>query len=176
MLDPLKNREDRLTGLHANTQIPKIIGLERIAALTETRRNTPPRFFWETVTKNRSVAFGGNSVSEHFNRPDDFADDRAPRGARDLQYLQHAPPHQEALRGGTQGRYADYYERALYNHILSSIHREEPGYVYFTPIRPEHYRVYSSLKRASGAASARAWRIPAATASSSMPRPGTGST
>ena len=39
--------------------------------------------------------------------------------------------------------YADYYERALYNHILASINTERPGYVYFTPIRPEHYRVYS---------------------------------
>jgi hypothetical protein len=39
--------------------------------------------------------------------------------------------------------YADYYERALYNHILASINTERPGFVYFTPIRPEHYRVYS---------------------------------
>jgi hypothetical protein len=39
--------------------------------------------------------------------------------------------------------YADYYERALYNHILASIHPTVPGYVYFTPIRPEHYRAYS---------------------------------
>src|SRR5258708_19815320 len=39
--------------------------------------------------------------------------------------------------------YADYYERALYNHILASINPVTPGFVYFTPIRPEHYRVYS---------------------------------
>jgi DUF1680 family protein len=39
--------------------------------------------------------------------------------------------------------YADYYERALYNHILASIHPQKPGYVYFTSIRPDHYRVYS---------------------------------
>ena len=39
--------------------------------------------------------------------------------------------------------YADYYERALYNHILSSIDPAHPGYVYFTPLRPQHYRVYS---------------------------------
>ena len=39
--------------------------------------------------------------------------------------------------------YADYYERALYNHILASINTERPGFVYFTPIRPDHYRVYS---------------------------------
>ena len=39
--------------------------------------------------------------------------------------------------------YADFYERALYNHILASINSANPGYVYFTPIRPGHYRVYS---------------------------------
>ena len=40
-------------------------------------------------------------------------------------------------------KYADFYERALYNHILSAIHPTNPGYVYFTPLRPGHYRVYS---------------------------------
>ncbi len=40
-------------------------------------------------------------------------------------------------------RYVDYYERALFNHILSTQHPEHGGFVYFTPIRPRHYRVYS---------------------------------
>src|SRR5690606_39902281 len=40
-------------------------------------------------------------------------------------------------------RYLDFYERLLYNHILSSQHPEKGGFVYFTPIRPNHYRVYS---------------------------------
>jgi DUF1680 family protein len=43
-----------------------------------------------------------------------------------------------------QPRYISYYERALYNHILSSQHPEAGGYVYMTPMRPRHYRVYSS--------------------------------
>jgi hypothetical protein len=42
-----------------------------------------------------------------------------------------------------EAAYAEYYERALYNHILASINIERPGFVYFTPIRPQHYRVYS---------------------------------
>ncbi|RYG16812.1 glycosyl hydrolase, partial [bacterium] len=47
------------------------------------------------------------------------------------------------FQGQPQAKYADYYERALYNHILASINPSHPGYVYFTPIRPGHYRVYS---------------------------------
>lgn len=48
-----------------------------------------------------------------------------------------------SLSAEPRAAYADYYERALYNHILASIHPTVPGYVYFTPIRPAHYRVYS---------------------------------
>lgn len=41
-------------------------------------------------------------------------------------------------------RYADFYERAMLNHILSTQHPQHGGYVYFTPARPAHYRVYSA--------------------------------
>ncbi len=50
------------------------------------------------------------------------------------------------FRGKPLAEYADYYERSLYNHILSTQHPEHGGYVYFTPIRPRHYRVYSQPK------------------------------
>jgi len=43
-----------------------------------------------------------------------------------------------------QARYADFYEKAMFNHILSTQHPEHGGYVYFTPARPRHYRVYSA--------------------------------
>ena len=42
-------------------------------------------------------------------------------------------------------KFIDYYERALYNHILSTQHPETGGFVYFTPMRPQHYRVYSQV-------------------------------
>jgi hypothetical protein len=45
-------------------------------------------------------------------------------------------------------RYADYMERALFNHILSSQHPDTGGFVYFTPMRPNHYRVYSQADKA----------------------------
>ena len=38
--------------------------------------------------------------------------------------------------------YADYYERTLYNHILASID-PPPRLRLLSPIRPEHYRVFS---------------------------------
>jgi hypothetical protein len=48
------------------------------------------------------------------------------------------------FRARPLAKYADYYEKTLYNHILSTQHPEHGGYVYFTPARPRHYRVYSA--------------------------------
>ena len=145
ILDPLLANQDKLTGIHANTQIPKVIGFERIAQLgNDTAWDKAARFFWQTVVEHRTVAIGGNSVREHFNPVDNFSSMVEAREGpetcnsynmlkltKDL-YLQHP-----------SSGYMDYYERTLYNHILSS-QRPEGGFVYFTPIRPGHYRVYSS--------------------------------
>jgi len=145
IIEPLENHQDRLTGLHANTQIPKIVGMERIAALTQDETlHSGAEFFWDTVTQNRSLAFGGNSVSEHFNDPNDFSGVIEHReGPETCNTYNMLRLTEELFAAEPKAAYADYYERALYNHILASINTEKPGYVYFTPIRPDHYRVYS---------------------------------
>jgi DUF1680 family protein len=145
VLGPLERHEDRLTGLHANTQIPKVIGLERIATLTgDQEADSGARFFWENVTGKRTVAFGGNSVSEHFNDPKNFEGMLESReGPETCNTYNMLRLTEQLFASRPNAAYADYYERALYNHILASINTEQPGYVYFTPIRPDHYRVYS---------------------------------
>ena len=145
ILDPLEKHEDRLTGLHANTQIPKVVGFERIATLTGNKvEGSAARFFWEDVTQLRSVAFGGNSVSEHFNDPKDFSSLLEHREGPETCNTYNMLRLTEGLFATEpKASYADYYERALYNHILASLDTDHPGFVYFTPIRPGHYRVYS---------------------------------
>ena len=145
VLDPLIQQEDRLTGKHANTQIPKVIGLERIATLTgDKAADGGARFFWKTVTQHRSVAFGGNSVSEHFNDPHDFQGLLLHReGPETCNTYNMLRLTEQLFASAPDAAFADYYERALYNHLLASINPVHPGYVYFTPIRPDHYRVYS---------------------------------
>lgn len=145
VLEPLRRHEDQLTGKHANTQIPKVIGLERIATLTgDTTADSGARFFWENVTGKRTVAFGGNSVSEHFNDPQNFGGMIEHReGPETCNTYNMLRLTEQLFAAQPRAAYADYYERALYNHILASINPERPGYVYFTPIRPQHYRVYS---------------------------------
>jgi len=144
-LDPLLRHEDHLTGLHANTQIPKVVGFARIAELGgDASWGNAARFFWETVVEKRSVAIGGNSIREHFNPVDDFAPLAESREGPETCNTYNMLRLTELLfREEPAARYADYYERALFNHILSSIHPDHGGLVYFTPLRPRHYRVYS---------------------------------
>ena len=145
VLNPLLLHQDRLTGLHANTQIPKVIGFARIGELANRPSwSNAARYFWETVSRHRSVAIGGNSVREHFNPRDDFSalieSREGPETCNTYNMLRLS---EQLFRTEPAADYADYYERALYNHILSTVHPDHGGFVYFTPMRPRHYRVYS---------------------------------
>lgn len=145
ILQPLLNREDKLTGLHANTQIPKVIGYKRIADLEENAQwNNAAQFFWQTVTDNRSVSIGGNSVREHFHPADNFEpmiqDIEGPETCNTYNMLRLSNLFFQTT---ADTKYMDYYEKALYNHILSSQEPHKGGFVYFTSMRPGHYRVYS---------------------------------
>lgn len=145
ILQPLLAKKDQLTGLHANTQIPKVIGYERIAQVAgDTSWHQAARFFWETVVRHRSVSIGGNSVREHFHSGSDFSsmmkDIQGPESCNTYNMLRLTKMLYED--SGEAG-YVDYYERALYNHIYSTQHPRQGGLVYFTPMRAGHYRVYS---------------------------------
>ena len=145
ILTPLLNHEDKLTGMHANTQIPKVLGFKRVA---DVEGNEPwseaSRYFWETVVKHRSVCIGGNSVGEHFNPTDDFSrvikHIEGPETCNTYNMLRLT---RMLYQTSLDENYVDYYERALYNHILSSQNPHTGGLVYFTQMRPGHYRVYS---------------------------------
>ena len=145
LLEPLRRHEDPLTGLHANTQIPKAIGYARIAALGgDASWRDAATFFWERIVGHRTVAFGGNSVREHFNPADDFSSMIESReGPETCNTYNMLRLTEQLFAHEPSARYVDYYERALFNHILSTQHPEHGGFVYFTPIRPRHYRVYS---------------------------------
>ena len=160
ILDPLIKEEDKLTGMHANTQIPKVIGYKRIAELSQDDKNWnhaaewdhAARFFWNTVVNHRSVCIGGNSVREHFHPSDNFTsmlnDVQGPETCNTYNMLRltkmlYQNSHNPNQTNEPDPNYVNYYERALYNHILASQEPDKGGFVYFTPMRPGHYRVYS---------------------------------
>lgn len=151
ILDPLLEGEDRLTGLHANTQIPKVIGYARIGELGDNQAwIDAAKFFWNTVVDHRSIAIGGNSVREHFHPTDDFRSMvESPQGPETCNTYNMLRLTEQLFRtdDADRARYADFYERALFNHILSSQHPRHGGFVYMTPMRPRHYRVYSQAEQ-----------------------------
>ncbi|WP_215224402.1 glycoside hydrolase family 127 protein [Echinicola shivajiensis] len=145
LLEPLEQGKDELTGMHANTQIPKVVGFQRIAQEGDLAEwQNAAEFFWNTVTQNRSVAIGGNSVREHFHPANDFSamvsSEQGPETCNTYNMLRLS---EQLYLSNPSAKYVDFYERGLYNHILSSQHPEKGGFVYFTPMRPGHYRVYS---------------------------------
>jgi len=144
ILDPLLAQKDELTGIHANTQIPKVIGFKKVAdAAGLDDWNKASAFFWETVVNNRSVSIGGNSVREHFNPKEDFSSMiSSVQGPETCNTYNMLKLSELLFQGESDARFMDYYERGLFNHILSTQH-PDGGFVYFTPMRPQHYRVYS---------------------------------
>ncbi len=135
-----------LDGKHANTQVPKFIGMERIYeqdATAVTYRKAAENF-WQDVAMNRTVCIGGNSVGEHFlsvansNRYIDHLD--GPESCNSNNMLKFS----EMMSDRTHdAKYADFYEGTMWNHILSTQDPKTGGYVYFTTLRPQGYRIYS---------------------------------
>ena len=150
LLNPMSHGKDILDNLHANTQVPKAIGFQRIGELTgDSIYLKAGSFFWQQVALKRSLATGGNSRREFF-----------PGASATIDYLTMAEGPEscntnnmlklsdDLFRMSPNVVYADYFERALFNHILSTQHPVHGGYVYFTPARPRHYRVYSAPNEA----------------------------
>ncbi len=145
ILEPLLQHEDKLNGLHANTQIPKVIGFKRVADVEGGGSwSEAAAFFWSTVVENRSVCIGGNSTNEHFNPANDFSRMiRQIEGPETCNTYNMLRLSKMLYQTSADKKYMEYYERALYNHILSTQHPQRGGLVYFTQMRPGHYRVYS---------------------------------
>lgn len=150
LLVPLENGKDCLDNMHANTQIPKVIGYQRIAELAhDVQYHNASEYFWEIVTCQRSLALGGNSRREHFptkeNCIDYINDIDGPESCNTYNMLKLT---EDLNRVKPNGMYGDFYETAMFNHILSAQHPQHGGYVYFTSARPRHYRNYSAPNKA----------------------------
>ncbi len=146
LLNPMKeHKAEHLDNKHANTQVPKVVGFARIGNLSnDADYKEAASFFWEEVVNNRSLSVGGNSRREHFPSKESCID-----FTQDIDGLESCNTNnmlkltEMLFENNIDARYADFYERATFNHILSTQHPEHGGYVYFTSARPRHYRNYS---------------------------------
>ena len=149
LLEPLTRREDhahRPPRQHADPEGHRLrphrrarrrSRMARRRGVLLGHRRAPPHAWPSAATASASTS----------TPPDDFAPMLESREGPETCNTYNMLRLTELLfRGKPPAEYADYYERALYNHILSTQHPEHGGYVYFTPIRPRHYRVYSQPK------------------------------
>jgi len=144
LLDPLIAGRDTLDGLHANTQIPKVIGFARIAEQgggPDIGAAAP--FFWQTVTRTRSFATGGHGDNEHFFPRHEFARRLGSGKTMETCCTHNMLRLTRALYAARDSReYMDYFERALFNGILASQDPETGMNTYFQSTRPGYVRLY----------------------------------
>lgn len=145
-----------LDNKHANTQVPKYIGFERIyqeelrdGATATTSYQKAAHNFWTDVADNRTVCIGGNSVSEHFlpaGKSEQYISNLdGPESCNSNNMLKLS---EDLFDETHDAKYADFYEATMWNHILSTQDPQTGGYVYFTSLRPQSYRVYSQVNQA----------------------------
>jgi DUF1680 family protein len=144
VLEPLAEGRDVLDGLHANTQIPKLIGCQRVHELTDVPAyGAAARFFWSSVTRRRSFVTGGCGDNEHFFPVGEFA-----RHLGSAKTMETCCTHnmlrltRALFTAQPDAAYADYYERALYNGILASQDPDSGLMTYFQATRPGYVRLY----------------------------------
>ncbi len=145
VLDPLANGVDCLPGLHANTQFPKVIGVARRYELTgDGTDHRIAEFFWDTVVGRHSYVTGGNSDHEYFGPPGKLNDRLSSDTTESCNTYNMLKLTRHLFAWHAAVRHADYYERALYNHILGSQNPDNGMMCYFVPLKSGEFKRYST--------------------------------
>jgi hypothetical protein len=141
---PLAERKDELERLHANTQIPKVIGAAREYEITgQQKYETIATFFWDTVIDNRTYSIGGTSNYEYWRTPPGkLAAELSVESAETCCTYNMLKLTRHLFEWTADVKYADYYERAVLNHILASQSPENGMMMYYVALKPGHFKVF----------------------------------
>jgi DUF1680 family protein len=148
LIEPLIQGQDRLSGLHGNTHIAQACGLSRYAlAANDDRTGQAAEVFWKLMIQKHSFVNGGNTFHEKLRAPGIEVMGTGNSALNPLTAescnthnmlkLTHA-----LFKRAPAVAYADYYEQALYNHILASIAPDHGKVMYYMPLRPGDFRVH----------------------------------
>jgi hypothetical protein len=145
VFDPLARGEDKLNGLHANTQIPKAIGAAREYELTGDRvYQDIAKFFWKRVAHHRSYVIGGNSNGEHFFPVEQFSRNLGASSAETCNTYNMLKLTKRLFGWEPSAELMDFYERALLNHILASQDPATGMMCYYVPLKPGAFKTFST--------------------------------
>src|SRR6266516_3239513 len=119
-ITPLERHQDDLSGKHRNTGQPA----DLLAAA----------FFWDRVTQHHSFSSGGHGTDEYFGPPDRLNDRVDGRTCETCNTYNMLKLTRTLFSFQPDVHYADYHERALFNHILASIDPEDGRVCYMVPV------------------------------------------
>jgi DUF1680 family protein len=145
-IEPLLLGEDRLRNEHVNSFIPNIIGTARQYELTgDPNDRKIAEFFWSQVVNHRSYCTGGTSNSERWQTPPDQLASQLSSNTQEtcctynmLKLTRHL------FCWNADIQYADYYERALYNSILSTQDPDSGMMMYFVPLAAGRWKMFNT--------------------------------
>jgi len=145
ILEPLARGIDILPGKHGNTQIPKLIGLATRYELTGNESDrAAAQFFWNRVVYHHSYVTGGNCDREYFGEPDKLNNRLSEDTTETCKVYNMLKLTRHIFGWDADPAVADFYERALLNHILATQH-PDGRVIYNLSLKPGHYKVYQSM-------------------------------
>lgn len=135
ILDSLADKKDVLAGVHANTTIPKFIGSMRQYEVTGNKTDSAAAtFFWKTVVHHHSYVTGGSGNFEYWGPADKLNNTLSNSNEETCPSYNMLKLTKHLFAINPQSYYYDYYERTVYNHILSTQNRKDGMTCYFTPL------------------------------------------
>jgi DUF1680 family protein len=144
ILDSLSLGLDDLAGKHSNTQIPKIIGCARRYELTgDLRDSAIATSFWGIIVNDHTYATGGNSDYEYLGKARMLNDELTDNTTETCNSYNMLKLTRHLFAWHPSASLMDYYERALYNHILASQEHATGMTTYFVPLRMGGHKEYS---------------------------------
>ncbi len=147
VLDPLSEGKDILPGLHSNTQIPKLIGAARQHELAgDPKLESAATFFWETMTTRHCYVTGGNSLNEYLGQPGILGASLNGNTSETCNTYNMLRLTRMLHAWKPRAAYMDFYERALYNHILASQDPASAGVCYYVPLKPASRKPFQGLE------------------------------
>ena len=143
---PLAQGRDELKGLHANTNIPKVVGAARRYELTgELRYRRIAEYFWRQVTTQRAYCTGGTSNGEGWNaEPGVLSTELSGYTQEDCTTYNMLKLTRHIFGWTADPACADFYERALFNGIIGSQHPRDGEKLYYVNLAAGLWKLFGT--------------------------------
>ncbi len=136
VMGQLAKEIDPMPGKHSNTNVPKAIGSARQYELTGLGSDkTIASFFWDIMVHHHTYVIGGNSNYEYCGEPDKLNDQLSDNTCETCNTYNMLKLTRHLFAWNPNSQLTDFYERALFNHILSSQNPNDGMMCYFVPLR-----------------------------------------